>query len=658
MHSTPRSQRGLLGAAVVFAVVTLIFGAVALSRPAPPKPVRDAAQIAFEASGLLVLQSPQDLPAHWTFTVARAGAVMFAFLGTLGVLLELYRPASDGWIRLTSWFARVVLKKRPAIVIGLGRVGGPIAKALRLQGRPVYAIALDDSTAPAAEARALGTLVLTGDAREDRLRHRLPLDGSPEIFIATGNDARNNEIAGELLVDAAERGGRGLRCFIHSSDPMLAATLESHRLLFDPQGRIGFAVFNLQEETARAVLLNETDGILRVYPPDAVAHYILIGFGAMGQTLALQMGRLAHFDTLQRLRLTVMDHFAGAMTHFLERHPGFCPDPAQFDLLKHRDLTAPEKDGWACRAWRPADISRRSDRPDAIEYAVNAEFVDVPPAPAVPRAMLDALFDRLGAAPSATEPAVTQVVVIASDDEQRNFETALGLRAELEVARLEGRLAHVIPMYVYLPTERGLAQILQSSPDFQESASVRVHTFGARTVAEAYEQAAMPDIREMAKVVHHRYAKGYGSPLTFDELPPMLQASNIDAAAHLDVKLDVIGYRRRRAAASEAAPPLKLTNEQLDILSRMEHNRWLAERLITGWRYGEKRTLQVGSTVHDNYRRLSFVPWEHLSGTQRGEKWKDIEQVAALDVICGEAKQVVEPKPGPRRRDRTPASTA
>ena len=660
MHSSPRSQRGLLGAAVVFALVALVFGAVAGSRELPQDATwSDAARIAFETAGLLVLQSPPRLPGHWTFAVARVSAVMFAFLGTLGVLLELHRPASDRWIRLTSWFARVVRQKRPAIVIGLGRVGGPLAKALRLQGRPVYAIALDDTTAPAAEARTLGTLVMLGDARDDRLRHRLPLDGAPEIFIATGDDARNNEIAGELLVDAASRGSSGLRCFIHSADPTFAATLSTHHLLHDPAGRIVFSIFNLQEQAARAVLLNEQDGILRTHAPEGVAHFILVGFGAMGQTLALQMGRLAHFDTLRRLRLTIVDHFAGAMTQFLERHPAFCPDPTTFDLLKHRDLTVGEKDGWGCRAWRPADARWQSERPDAVEYAVNAEFVDVPPAPAVPRAMIDALLARLTPAAAAHEPRVSHVLVVASDNEQRNFETALGLRDALELARLEGAIDQPVSMYVYLPTERGLAQILQVAPDFQNSAAVRVHTFGSWTPSEAYEQAASPNVRKMAACVHDRYNKAYGPGPAFEALSPMLQASNIDAAAHLDLKLDAIGFgRRRRASAAETRPTLKLSTAQLEMLARMEHNRWLAERLISGWRMGEKRTATIGGTQHDNRRRLSFVPWETLTESQQHEKWKDVEQVAALDLICWEAGQVVEPTPDRRRPDRTPASTA
>ena len=664
MNNAPRSQHGVLAAAFVFALATLVFGSLAAKDVgAEPWTWRDGVDVLFGASGLLVLQSPNYTPLRPdVHAVARICAVAFAFFGVLGALVELYRPASDRWVRLTFWFARVVRKKRPAIVLGLGRVGGPIARALRERGRPVYAMTLDDTTSAAVEARMRGALVVVGDPREDRLRRELPLTQAPEIFVATGNDARNNEIAGELLSDAASGD-----CYIHSADPTFAATLESHRLLHDPTGRLRFSVFNLQEQTARAVLLDEGTGILREHAPDGVAHYILIGFGAMGQTLALQVGRLAHFGTLHRPRLTVVDHFSGAMSQFLERHPAFCPDPATFSLLKHRELDAPGKDGWACRTWRPADAAWRSENPHAVEYAVNAEFVDVPPAPAVSRTLVDALLARLAAPPSATEPSLTQVIVIASDKEQRNFETALGLRDAFEAARLEGTLARVVPMYVYLPTERGLAQILESSPDVKESAAVRVRTFGAWTPSEAYEHAAQPQIRKMAEVVHGRYVKSYGLELPFDRLSPMLQASNIDAAAHLDVKLDAIGCRRRPATPSEPRVPLKLSNDELDILARMEHNRWLAERLISGWRLGEKRTVQVGDTVHDNRRRLSFVPWETLSDEQRGEKWKDIEQVAALDVICWAVQNVVERRRGAAaegtvspdrpRRDRTPASS-
>ena len=46
-----------------------------------------------------------------------------------------------------------------------------------------------------------------------------------------------------------------------------------------------------------------------------------------------------------------------------------------------------------------------------------------------------------------------------------------------------------------------------------------------------------------------------------------------------------------------------------DRLAAMEHNRWMAERLAYGWRYGPRSD--------GGRRRTTFLAWEHLTEGQR-----------------------------------------
>jgi hypothetical protein len=228
---------------------------------------------------------------------------------------------------------------------------------------------------------------------------------------------------------------------------------------------------------------------------------------------------------------------------------------------------------------------------------------------------------------------------VCFDDEQRNFETALWLRELLDAESLERGAPSGLPLHVHLPTA-GLARFLESSPDFAESAAIDVRCYGS----EPYDRSPlnMSRVVDMARVVEKRYKDSVGGGPDFDDLSPALQASNIDVAAHADLKIDAIGYRRRPQLPGERAQPLALSDDQIAVLAHMEHNRWMAERLTSGWHFGEKQVSRRATITQENRRRLSLVPWERLSVEQRHEMEKDVAQVMSLPDMYAAAGDVLE----------------
>jgi hypothetical protein len=99
----------------------------------------------------------------------------------------------------------------------------------------------------------------------------------------------------------------------------------------------------------------------------------------------------------------------------------------------------------------------------------------------------------------------------------------------------------------------------------------------------------------------------------WDELPENLRDANRASADHAPILL---------ASQGLAAPvdPNELSSDTMDSLARIEHRRWLTERIIRGWRYGP---------VRDNSRWLhpSIVDFDTLSAA---EKEKDARAAAAL----------------------------
>jgi hypothetical protein len=61
----------------------------------------------------------------------------------------------------------------------------------------------------------------------------------------------------------------------------------------------------------------------------------------------------------------------------------------------------------------------------------------------------------------------------------------------------------------------------------------------------------------------------------------------------------------------------EMSDAEVMRLAEMEHTRWMAERLLSGWRPGDKRDNRL--RVHPN-----IVPWDRLDAE---DKAKDADQV-------------------------------
>lgn|GEM_PF-6516474 len=74
-------------------------------------------------------------------------------------------------------------------------------------------------------------------------------------------------------------------------------------------------------------------------------------------------------------------------------------------------------------------------------------------------------------------------------------------------------------------------------------------------------------------------------------------------------------YAPRIAGRDELERAAQVMGDALEAIARVNHDRWAAERIAQGWRYGKER---------DEARKLqpNLVPYEHLPD---GEKRIDVE---------------------------------
>ena len=135
---------------------------------------------------------------------------------------------------------------------------------------------------------------------------------------------------------------------------------------------------------------------------------------------------------------------------------------------------------------------------------------------------------------------------------------------------------------------------------------------------EVIEEACMPAnirddafIEQLARSIHKDYvAKNTGNPsaVPWEELSDDLRQSNVAQAMSIGAKLETINAVPVPQSAS--VPEFHFTDEEIEELAELEHERWMEERIARGWSYGANR---------DNRRKLhpDLVSWADLPEDER-----------------------------------------
>ena len=161
---------------------------------------------------------------------------------------------------------------------------------------------------------------------------------------------------------------------------------------------------------------------------------------------------------------------------------------------------------------------------------------------------------------------------------------------------------------------------LQAFGAYQETATRRMVIEGALDVGAA--------------IAHEMYQKGVAARgeasnallealrRSFLDVPETYRAANRATADHALVKLWDMGYVA--AAERQGGAAMAMPDGMARQLAEVEHARWSAERLMSGWRPG---------AVRNNERRVhpNLVAWDALS---EGDKAKDEDQVHAAMILA------------------------
>jgi hypothetical protein len=229
-------------------------------------------------------------------------------------------------------------------------------------------------------------------------------------------------------------------------------------------------------------------------------------------------------------------------------------------------------------------------------------------------------------------------VYVCLDDDGSSLTAALALheRAQDAARRHEG--SEPPPVVVRLRRGAGLAQLLGAPADGDHG---RAQPYGSLRAFALLDLTCTPEFllgrtrtEQLARALHGVYVRmrteagdtveTNPSMAAWDDLPEALKESNRRQAEHARVKLRTVGYEY--AEPGDDAEPISLSEDQVQWLARMEHDRFEAERRFEGWTEGPRDPLAKTTPY--------LVDWERLPDEIREY---DVELVRSLPGALAEA---------------------
>ena len=563
----------------VFGVLTIVCGAIGVSQydqehfPGEPHGLSPL----YHAFQMLIMHTAHfDQGVNLWIEIGRWSGVLTVFSATAALFGRRFLRECR-LLHLTCWSGHHV-------ICGLGQKGFALAMLRQEQDSSARIVILD----PAPEEHLLeecerrGICVIVADASQARKLRQARIAYASEVIVITNEDGINLRIAAAIRQQLGASPQSEPLCHVHLSDIHLREALERGIGPGGAPAAMQLHFFDVFDSEARRVLNAKPylDGTgIRSDDPRSV-HVVILGFGRMGRSLALQAARLGHFANGRPLRISVIDRDAHQQRErLLFRHPIFAGEKLcalTFHSAEAESLTARN----LIRAW--------ADEAHALLH----------------------LF-------------------ICLDDDARGLEVALRLRA-----LLRGRPGSSIRVRIHSRTS--LAPILDAiQPPAPEDhpAPVEINHFGM--VEDAWSEGAfVHDLRDqLARQLHQefvneRLAGSRRLPENDEALFPWedlrydFRQSNRHQADHIAIKLRAIGCEL--AETFDARPAVEhLSPAEIAMLAPVEHQRWNAERWLAGWVYGtpSNKALRINENL---------VSWAELDPSIRLYDEQAVERIPAV----------------------------
>ena len=458
------------------------------------------------------------------------------------------------------------------VICGLGKHGLQLMREFHDAGQRVVVVDTAEDNEFASSCEKRGVIVVNGDARTPSVMAEASVARASRVLAVCGDDDTNLGVA--VAVSGALQASKRkapLPCHLAILEPRFYHLLKQHEVVNEADHGIRLHVFNMYENAARMLLRDHPlDADLGGPEDGRTPHLVLIGFGKMGQAIAVQAAKFGHLANGKAIAVTAID------TDVVERKKTFLGQYPRFGSVCDIEYLA------ASHTDAPAHVRMRelARDPDRI-----ARFV------------------------------------VCLDSDSTTLLAGLDLLDKIPGIRR--------PVMLRMSSAAGLASLLQRKGATADHAFV---PFGMASQSCNRDVLLNRILDLQARAIHEDYlaqrlADGGGSPddpsrVPWLELPEWLKDSNRQQADHIAVKLRAVGAEVVPGRGVGGAS-FTFTADEIELLACMEHTRWNAERGIAGWRYGPEKSEELKTTP-------CLVGWEDLEEPIREYDRDAVRQIPEL----------------------------
>ncbi|MFX0064622.1 MAG: NAD-binding protein [Candidatus Hermodarchaeota archaeon] len=514
------------------------------------EPIWNILWLTFQLFTLGGIDFTGNLP--WQLILARLlTAMLLAYVGSRAI----QRIFRERWELI-----KLNIYRNHVIICGLGSKGIKLVKDFRMIGKRVVAIEIKSENEKINVARRAGAIVLTGDATDENLLCRVGVKKASYLMAVTNKDEANIEIAVDAynLIEKSQK--YKLHCVAHIKNLRLLNIFKERNLLPDHE-KFTLDFFNLYENASRWLFYRYPleDNI---NPDKDIPHLVVLGFEEMGQSIVLEALKQGHYAKGKELRITIFDDKADEKKkEFEENYP---------------------------------EVNKISEK---IEFR---------------KASMEQVTKKCSLIKELATMKDINSIIICPKNDTIGLSCALTLLPSLK-ANAENS---PVPIFIHMEHDAGLATLLQNEDKFQKD---RIRPFGMINHISTRQMVVNEWIISLARCNYHIYNYAKTKELSPKYLKDMLlkekgddfpevitpkledwinlqrleKNSNLQQAYHIPYKLRAINCGIRKPVLKKVGmldrdkstkqEPFSFTNDEIEILARIEHRRWMEVQFLKGY---------------------------------------------------------------------------
>ena len=524
--------------------------------------------IIYEVLRLFSLEGSFTDNIPWTLNAARyLAVVIILYTGFKAALYIFY---------LQILRIRLRYLNNHIVVCGIGESGFELSKEYLTIGFQVVMIDLLDETSGLQFLKSNGGYFIHGDASDPAILNMSRVTRAKYVIVSVGNDEINLKITtliGKLKLESSS--DVMLKGFTHIEDYNNYTRLQKSHLLekFDSE-KFDVEFYNLDENRIRQLFLK--------YKLETMINNNELKITIIGEELfepiTVALARFMQFSTSIDLKIVLYSSQGKVVvSNLIEKYPNL------EDFVK---ITSVELENFSHRF----DIELFEDS----HHLPNIIFIT----------MLDSL---------------------------KTFTTAKSLLSSAKASEMQ------IPIFMSIRDHSGFISILNKTEVYDGTGELlvdelpQVITFGMTEDVASRQVIIHEYLDVLARGFHKRYLEQVMSSnpqvallpafLPWERLSCEYKNANRYLADHITIKLRSLGLSIHQKQSSSHL--FEFSELEAMDLAKAEHNRWVINKMLDGWKYGSERNDR--KKLHP-----SMIPWEKLS---ESEKSKDYAMVTEIPLI-------------------------